>query len=265
ADPSDPDYDPQGVQAMRDVELDEGEARNHFRIAQALYEGGRFLEAAQEFEEAHRLSARPSMLFNAYLAYRDAGRLNDSLRALEGYLDGAPDAEDAARLSARARAMRRSLEEQAAEQQAEEAERERLAAEAAAAEARAEQEAARAAEAQQRAAEAEGRPSPVGWVVAGTGVAALIAGGVTAAAASSRFSDLESSCPDGFCPQDFDLDGEQSSTLRLQRTTDALLYSGAALTVAGVVLLLVLKRGGNQAPTASCTDDGCSFGMQGVF
>ena len=51
---------------------DDEAARRHFRLGQAYYQNGQFPEAAAEFEQAYQLSGRPQLLYNIYLAHRDA-------------------------------------------------------------------------------------------------------------------------------------------------------------------------------------------------
>lgn len=259
---ADGDEDPHGVAAMRREELSDAAAMSLFNAASSLYEAGRFLDAAQQFEAAYELSPRPSLLFNAYLAYRDAGRNESAVRSLAAYLENAPDAPDAERLTARLAAMRESAEQDATAAAEAAAERQRLAAEAAAAELRAEQE-------RQRAEEAiESRRSPVGIVIAAVGGTALVTGLVTALIANNRFRNLEEQCVDGtFCPQAADLNGVRPGLRRLQRTTDAMLFGGAALTITGLVLTFVLKTSPSPAaePTASCSFDSCELGVRGSF
>ena len=86
---------------------DESEARMHFRVGRAYYDSGRFLEAAHEFEEAYRQSDRPQLLYNIFVAYRDAGRLQEAMEALRRYLELVPDAENRDQLTARLAAMER--------------------------------------------------------------------------------------------------------------------------------------------------------------
>ncbi|HEY8432909.1 MAG TPA: hypothetical protein VIL20_31270 [Sandaracinaceae bacterium] len=73
----------------------EAAARQHFRLEQAYYENGPFVEAAREFETAYRLSPRPRLLYNAYLAYRDMQDLPNSARMLRQFLAEATDLEPA--------------------------------------------------------------------------------------------------------------------------------------------------------------------------
>lgn len=256
----DPD-DPRGVAAMRREELSDEAAMSLFNAASSLYEAGRFLDAARQFESAYELSPRPSLLFNAYLAYRDAGRNASAVRALTAYLESAPDAPDAERLTARLAAMRDSAEEGAAAEAEAAAERERLAAAAAAAERLAEEE-------RQRADEAiENRRSPVGIVMAAVGGTALVAGLVTGLIASKRFRNLEANCTNSVCSEAADLSGVRPGIQRLQRTTDAMLFGGAALTITGLALTFLLKSDATPAaePTAACSFDSCELGVRGSF
>ena len=50
----------------------EQEARAHFQLGRTLYDGGRFEEAAREFVQAYELSHRAQLLYNIFLAWRDA-------------------------------------------------------------------------------------------------------------------------------------------------------------------------------------------------
>src|SRR5688500_8532502 len=81
------------------------EARRHFRLAEAHYANASFEEAAREFEEAYRLSQRPQLLYNIYLAYRDAADIDHAADALRRYLELVPDAEGAAMLRGRLAAL----------------------------------------------------------------------------------------------------------------------------------------------------------------
>jgi hypothetical protein len=72
-----------GVTEERD--LSDQQARVHFRAGRGLYDAGRFEQAAQEFEQAYQLSQRPELLFNAYVAFRDANDLGGAVRSLGAY------------------------------------------------------------------------------------------------------------------------------------------------------------------------------------
>ncbi|MFK7985933.1 MAG: hypothetical protein AB8I08_07865 [Sandaracinaceae bacterium] len=61
-------------------------ARQAVADAQALYEANRFEEAGAAFEAAYDVTAHPSMIYNAYVAYRDAGLPREALRTLRRHL-----------------------------------------------------------------------------------------------------------------------------------------------------------------------------------
>jgi len=94
------------------VSAQDDDARRHFRLGQAHYDNGDFTSAATEFEEAYRLSQRPALLFNLYVAYRDANDLPHAASALERYLTQVPDAPEHDNLAARLRAMQETLRRQ---------------------------------------------------------------------------------------------------------------------------------------------------------
>ena len=235
--------DESGAPAMRTEGLDDEEARSRFRVGQALYMEGRFLEAAEEFESSYRLSGRRSLLYNAYLSYRDAGQLAEAVRTLELYLEGDEDPEDVEQLRQRLAAMTATLAEERAAEAAREAERERLAAERAEAERQA-QEARRGEEEQRRRAEqAEEGLNPVGWAVAGGGLALAAGGLVAGLVASGARGELEDNCPDERCVAGFDLASERKSVERPRLTADILLFTGGATVIAGLVVLFLGKGG----------------------
>lgn len=260
---SDEDYDPR---QMRTEGLDDEQARSRFRIGQALYNEGRFLEAAREFESSYELSNRASLLFNAYLSYRDAGRLDDSVRVLERYLGANPDVDDADRLRQRLAAMRVQLNDEQARQRAEQAERERL---------EAEQEqlrrerirAERDAElARERARRAEQGLNPIGYIVGGIGLGIVAGGAVAGGIARSRVTEIEDNCPNDRCALTFDLESKRDSADRSILAADILLAAGIATTAVGIGLLF-LKRGDEEAPEVSfgCGPQGCNADLRVDF
>src|SRR5690606_29361700 len=82
-------------------DMNDDRARGAFRLGRQYYAQGRFAEAAAEFERAYGLSGRGELLFNAYLAYRDARDDESAARTLRGYLAEVPDAPDRPHLEAR--------------------------------------------------------------------------------------------------------------------------------------------------------------------
>lgn len=67
--------------------------RAHFELGERLYAAGQFVDAAREFELAYETSHRPELLYNAYLAHRDAGQLPQARAALDGYIARAEGAD----------------------------------------------------------------------------------------------------------------------------------------------------------------------------
>ena len=87
--------------AQQPEATDDEAARRHFRLGQAYYQNGQFAEAATEFEQAYQLSGRAALLYNVYLAHRDALHTRQSYEALRQYLDEMPDPPDEDHLRAR--------------------------------------------------------------------------------------------------------------------------------------------------------------------
>jgi hypothetical protein len=91
------------------------EARVHFRLGTAYYESGRFPEAAREYQQAYDLSRRPALLYNIFLAWRDASELAPAIEALRSFLElGSPSAEDGVRLRSQLEGMERQQREREA-------------------------------------------------------------------------------------------------------------------------------------------------------
>jgi tetratricopeptide (TPR) repeat protein len=211
----------QEAEAARTMSAIDSEAREHFKLGRSFYEAGRFQQAAEEFEIAYRLSARPQLLYNVYVARRDAGGLPSAVEALRGYLAQVPDAPDRVNLEARLS----SLEAQVKRQE--------------------EQEAARVAS-ERKAAEAEAKVktrtrtervrSVVPLVLMGTGGALLLGSAVTGGLALSNAKDLDKNCEGSICPPSEKSGVDATKTLAI--TTDVLWGVGAAVAVTGLVLFL---------------------------
>jgi tetratricopeptide (TPR) repeat protein len=69
-------------------------ARAHFDRATALYDVGRFADAAREYEAAYELKNDPALLFNLGQAYRYAENYSKAIFAYRGYLRRVPDADN---------------------------------------------------------------------------------------------------------------------------------------------------------------------------
>jgi tetratricopeptide (TPR) repeat protein len=244
--------------------LDEA-ARQIFMAGRNLYELGRFAEAAAQFEQAYELSHRPPLLYNIYVAYRDAGDRDKSAQALENYLRENPDAPDRVNLEARLESLRQSIA-------AEQASRDTAADEARAAElARQEEERRQAAEAERSREEEEqrraaSRDATLAWVVTGVGGALIVGGAVTGVMALGAASTVSDGCRGGLCIDD----GANDERATLALVTDVLLVSG--LVVAGVGLtwaILKMSSGGDDAEGASvsamCGPTGCAASYTSRF
>jgi tetratricopeptide (TPR) repeat protein len=245
-------------------DMDDARARAAFRLGQQHYQGGRFAEAAVEFERAYGLSGRAQLLYNTYLAYRDAGDTGNALRALRSYLTAMPDAPEHEHLSARLAALQSQVsadEERQATVRAE-AERARLDAE----DARRELEEAR----RPRTRTVAGEVWP--WAITGVGGAMLVAGAVTGGLALDQSSQIQSQCALDLCPAGFDIDGRRSTLSGMATATDVLLFGGGAVAVTGIVLGILYGLDheeelppGVQSAALMCTAEGCVASVGGVL
>lgn len=227
-------------------ESGEGEARMHFRVGRAYYESGRFAEAAREFQMAYDLSHRPALLYNVFVAHRDAGNVGPAIHALREYLRLNPDAEEREQLTARLATMERMAQQQGLGTQATSSEP----------------------SATPSASASDGTPPESGggggsmwvpgWIVAGVGAAAVVAGVVTGFLALGEQAALDPWCDDArICDPGFEPTRDRAGMLA--GITDALLIGGGVVAVAGVVLALVVPSGDRDSPSASimCTSQGC--------
>lgn len=249
-------------------QLDDERARVHFRTAAELYDRGEFERAAVQFEEAYRLSGRSELLYNAYIAYREANDRRLAAAMLERYLQETPDAADRANLERRLEELQEAIQREDARAEAlEEAER------------RAAEEAQRA-EVQARLAEERGRELRRAevwpWVVLGIGGAITVAGLITGAVALGRSNNLRSACPEQMCPPDSNFESRRSDIKRLSRIADGLIWGGLTVAVVGFISVLAvgLPRGGEDqaeaaqaalTPDVACGPTGCVAGLRGSF
>jgi tetratricopeptide (TPR) repeat protein len=214
-----------GLMKMGESDMSDQQARVHFKLGQTFYDSGRFREAAEEWEQAHALSKREALLYNIYVAQRDASDWPKAIDALTRYLaTNEPDAAQRVNLDARLKAMKDAV----AANEAKASSQPTAAPEAAPA----------PAPAQQPAPQPEQGSSvwPIALVVTG---GALIAGSVvTGLITSGKVADIEDSCPGDSCPKGFDLEGKRDSASTLATVTDVLWISGAAFAAVGAVLWL---------------------------
>jgi hypothetical protein len=241
-----------------EAELDDVRARGAFRLGRQYYEQGQFAQAAQEFERAYGLSGRGQLLYNAYIAFRDAQDEENSARTLRGYLAHVQDAPDRVHLEARLAAIEQGIADRRAREEAQRAETEAARREA--------EEAARRA-ALPRTREIPGETWP--WIVMGSGGALIVVGIITGGLAMAERGNLDSQCPLQLCPSGFGTEGRQSTIESLAITTDVLLIAGGVAAVTGLVFGIAL--GPHTVPiepegaqvSAACTADGCMAFVRG--
>jgi tetratricopeptide (TPR) repeat protein len=238
------------------------EAKSHFKVGKTLYEAGRFSEAASEFEKAYALSKKEQLLYNIYVAYRDASDLPHAIDALRSYLDAAQlEPDERVNLQARLRAM----EEANARAAATKPEPETAPAVATPVPAPAEPPAAAvAAPAPAATQAAPSAHSPLPYVLA-IGGGTLLAGGiVTGLIASSKIGKIEDDCPHDMCPPKYGIADKRDSASAFRTTSFVLAGAGVVTGVIGAVLLL--NEGGESAAASAaldCGPMGCS--VHGTF
>jgi hypothetical protein len=260
------------------------EARVHFRLGQAYYDSGRFEDAAREFQQAYDLSQRPQLLYNVFLAWRDAAQLGPAIQALEAYLRDVPDVRERDALTARLASMQRLHQQQEAARAASQArpggtqtqpppETTPEVTPGPEPEVTPEPEPEVTPEPDPEpptVARDEGGGSIVPYAVIGAGGALVLAGVLTGVLALSAESDLESMCPMDVCPGTDWMDTRDSGQT-LATLTDILLITGVITAGAGVALLFLLDDSGSverhpsTSAAAACTADGCGVAVQTNF
>jgi len=254
------------VQAQ-DGSAEDDEAQIHFQLASTYYESGRFSEAAGEFQQAYDLSQRPALLYNIFLAWRDASELGPAIEALRAFLElGAPAPEVRVRLQSQLEGMeRRYAEESQAE--ADDGPAAIVAGAAVAGSVVAGEPAPEttpddAVDDQSDAeptAESGGGVGVLPIILMATGGAMVVGGIITGVMAIGAENDLQEMCDgDGGCPPGFEDTRDSGQTLAT--VTDVLLIGGLVTAGVGVVLLaLGVGSDDDQEPSLSfaCTLDGC--------
>jgi tetratricopeptide (TPR) repeat protein len=200
----------------------ETEARARFELGRVHMEQGRFADAAQEFEAAHRLSGRPELLYNVFVARRDGGQIVEAATALREYLRLMPEPmQGRAQLTARLEA----LDQQIA--------------------------------AGQTGSEGGGsEASPVPWILVGVGGAIGIAAAITGGLALEMHSALEARCPGGVCGAEDQDDIDTGRSLAI--ATEVLWPTAVVAFAIGLIWGIVDLAGGSSESTAfSCNFSGC--------
>ena len=260
--------------------MPEQESKAHFKVGKSLYESGRFAEAAAEWNRAYELSQRVELLYNVYVAYRDASDVPRAIDALRRYLQGA-ELDDATRQNLQARL--RALEEAnskapvvAVTPSADPATDPAATEPAPAAQPSAEPswvEPEPLSASTRSTASGSDDPSIAPYVLLGVGGALVIGAAVTGAIVLGNESDLEDGCPALDCRTDETID-KLDSTRTLAVVTDVLWISG--VVAAGMGTALLLFSGGSEderdatartRPTASlgCAPGVCAATLRGRF
>lgn len=245
--------------------LDDAAAREFFTAGNNLYSLGRYHDAAIQFQQAYDLSERPELLYNIYLAHRDASEQRQAAEALRLYLEAMPEAENHQALSVRLENLDRAIAEQddardAAAREAEEA-------------VRREQAERERREAEERAI-ARDNQTIAPWIIAASGGAVMLVGVVTGIVALGLKSSLDANCipvGDGtsICPNDSDLMDKQSALSTFAVMTDIFLIGGAVIAAAGLTWGLIRLGGDDDedapAVSAMCGPTGCGATMRVGF
>jgi tetratricopeptide (TPR) repeat protein len=241
----------------------ENQAREAFERGRIHYDNGDFARAAGAFEEAYKLSGREGLLYNLYLAYRDANQQEKAAEALRNYLAKVEVIENRAQLESRLKALEAGIAQRKADEAREAEEQKRNE------EQRAQHEkelAAQKAAAQSAPADAAAEDkkwwlTPV--IVMAAGGALMVGSLPTGLMANSKAKKLEDECPSGKgCDPSLKSTADSGKTLAV--VTDVLLFGGLATVAVGGVLMLLKRpktqRAADDSPRAnvSCTRAGCA-------
>jgi hypothetical protein len=247
----------------------EDEARAHFLLGRSYHDRGEFAKAAAEFEQAYAASGRPALLYNLFVAYRDANDAKRAADALRRYLELEKDIENRPQLEAKLEAMEAALAAQLIEETA-----------AGTAEATPQPEPVAEPEPQpvpladvEPAAEPQESSFPIGPVIVmGVGGAMMLGSIATGLMASSAQSELEDMCPTKMsCGSD--LEDTQSKGETMALVTDVLLFGGVAVAAGGAVWLLLGSGSSGESASAQgathasvmCTTTACAASVRGSF
>lgn len=217
----------------------EQQARTAFERGRIHYDNGEFAPAAEAFEQAYKLSGREGLLYNIYLAYRDAGSEEQAAEALRSYLTRVEVVENRAQLESRLKALDAGI----AQRQQEQADAAKL------------DEQRRAADSQKPVllpdAARTSEPRPRWWLVPvsvmGAGAALSLSAVVTGVMAQDKANELEDNCRAGQCDERFRATADSGHTLAV--VTDVLLFGGLATAAVGGALLYFKRP--REAPPAA--------------
>ena len=246
------------------------EARARFELAQVHLDNGQFEDAGHEFRNAYELSGHAELLWNAYVAFRDAPNLPEAARALRDYLSAGEGLEPDRRrqLEIRLAALEREVENDDASTQptpdpseaSEPVSEPRVRAVASRAE-----------------PQGGGLDPTIGIVVLSVGGATLLASLIEAIVAQTFLSERDDNCrlgPSGdLCPASYDQQ-EVLDRFTLHRDVAwGLLFAGAGVAAAGALLLALTGGQGDEERASGFSleldvagsPDGCVGFVRGTF
>lgn len=227
---------------------DEDRAQAHFVSGRAYYEQARYEDAAREFLESYRLSARPELLENASRAYERALLFDQAIATLEQMLERHPDPASDASIRERIANLERLRD-------------------------RVRSGAAEPAETSEgpsgRSTVTGAAPASSGGGISIPGIALLAGGGglgivaiITGAVSHASFEALTAECgPERICPPERQGDIDAGNALAI--TSTVLTFASIALIGVGVVLLVVDTGGGGETARLEVTPNGVA--LRGTF
>lgn len=248
----------------------EEQARGHFRLGRAHYDNGDFLRAAQEFEAAFAISQHSQLLYNIYLAYRDANVTRKAAEALKGYLEQVEDVPNRAQLAARLESLQQSLANEPAPGTT--TTTTPTTTEPTTTPTTTEPTTTTTTDASatttltpEETASSGGGSKLVPIILMGAGGAFIVGGVITGIMTSGKEADLEERCPGMRCDEsDQTAKDLQSSGKTLGLVTDILLFTGIAAAGTGAVLFLLSGGGGESSePPPATASVACAPGMCG--
>jgi hypothetical protein len=249
------------------------EAKAHFKVGKSLYEAGRFAEAAVEWEQAFTLSKKTELLYNVYVAYRDASDLPKAIDALQRYLDSAQvDPDTRINLQARLRAMQDASSRAPGPPPVAAPAPQVAASTPASAEPAPVVASPAPAQPAPRTTEPNADHSVAPYVLLGAGGTLLAVGVVTGIVASNKIAKIEDHCMNNICDAGYDLDGRRHDARGWRTAT--IVLAGVGVATAGVGAVLLLLRGGTSereprasalSPALGCGPGGCFGSIRGRF
>jgi len=211
-------------------EADDDRARQHYLAGSSYYDQGRYEDAAREFREAYRLSERAHLLKNVATSYERARRFADAVGALEEYLEGVPDADDARTIRARIQSLRDMATSAGAEDT-----------QGTHGSAQGDGDLEGASEDDGESSDAADGGSSLPAILTLVGAGVLGVGAVaTGLIAHSTYTDLEADCPGDVCAPELESDRDSAETMAVVSTV----LTGAAFVGAAIGLVLLLTADG---------------------